>query len=52
MIGNRMCTLALSAASVIIWSTPPAIAAGYDGSWAWSRRRPAAIAEPSLLASR
>src|SRR5689334_17821395 len=33
MIGNRMCTLALTAASVIICSTPPANAAGYDGSW-------------------
>lgn len=33
MIGNRMCTLALSAASVIIWSPPPAIAARFDGSW-------------------
>jgi len=28
-----MCTLALTAASVIICSTPPANAAGYDGSW-------------------
>jgi hypothetical protein len=33
MIGNRMCTIALSAASAIICSAPPAIAANVDGNW-------------------
>ena len=33
MIGNRMCAFALSAASAIICSAPPASAAKYDGSW-------------------
>ena len=33
MIGNRMCTIALTAASAIIWSAPPASAARFDGNW-------------------
>ena len=33
MIGNRMCAFALSAASAILCSAPPATAANYDGSW-------------------
>ena len=33
MIGNRKCTFALSAASTIICSAPPAIAANFDGNW-------------------
>lgn len=33
MIGYRMCALALSAVFAILCSTPPAIAASFDGSW-------------------
>jgi hypothetical protein len=33
MIGNRMSAFALSAASVIISSASPAIAAQFDGNW-------------------
>jgi hypothetical protein len=33
MIDNRMCTTALTAASAIICSPPPAIAARFDGNW-------------------
>jgi hypothetical protein len=33
MIGNRMCTLLLSAACAIICSAPPASAANLDGDW-------------------
>ena len=33
MIGNRKCAFALSAASAIICSAPPAIAANFDGNW-------------------
>jgi hypothetical protein len=33
MIGNRMCTIVLSAASAIICAAPPAIAAKFDGNW-------------------
>lgn len=33
MIGNRMCAFALSAASAMICSAPPAIAAQFDGDW-------------------
>jgi hypothetical protein len=33
MIGNRMCAFALTAASAIICSAPPASAAKYDGTW-------------------
>jgi hypothetical protein len=33
MIGNRKRTIALSAASAIVSSTPPAIAAQFDGEW-------------------
>lgn len=33
MIGNRMRIIALSVASAIICSAPPAMAARYDGNW-------------------
>jgi hypothetical protein len=33
MIGNRVCAFALSTAFAIICSTPPAIAALFDGNW-------------------
>jgi hypothetical protein len=33
MIGNRKRTIALSAVSAIVSSTPPAIAAQFDGEW-------------------
>ena len=33
MIGNRMCALALSAASALICFAPPASAAKFDGNW-------------------
>lgn len=33
MTGNRMCVLALSAASAIACSALPAVAARYDGNW-------------------
>jgi hypothetical protein len=33
MIGNRMCIMALSAASAIVWSAPLTAAARYDGNW-------------------
>jgi hypothetical protein len=33
MIGNRMCTIALTAASAIICSAPPASATRFDGNW-------------------
>lgn len=33
MTGNRICVFALSAASTIICSAPPAAAAKFDGSW-------------------
>lgn len=33
MIGNRKCAFAPSAASAIICSAPPAIAANFDGNW-------------------
>jgi hypothetical protein len=33
MNGKRMCTLALSAASAVICSAPPASAAHLDGDW-------------------
>ena len=33
MIGNRMCAFALSAASAIICSATPALAAKFDGNW-------------------
>ena len=51
MIGNRMCAFALSAASAIICSAPPAIAAQFDGNWSMVARLPAATAETSRLAS-
>jgi hypothetical protein len=33
MIGNRICAIALVAASATICSTPSAIAASFDGNW-------------------
>jgi len=33
MIGNRICVIALVAASAAICSTPSAIAASFDGNW-------------------
>ena len=33
MIGHRTCTIALSCATAIICSAPPAIAANFDGNW-------------------
>src|SRR4030095_8548411 len=33
MIGNRICAVALAAASATICSTPSAIAASFDGNW-------------------
>jgi hypothetical protein len=33
MIGNRICAIALTAASATICSTPSAIAAPFDGNW-------------------
>jgi hypothetical protein len=33
MIGNRMCAIALTAASAIVGSAPAAIAASFDGNW-------------------
>lgn len=33
MIGNRTCTIILSAASAITCSAPPASAAKFDGNW-------------------
>jgi hypothetical protein len=33
MIGSRMHTIVLSAASAIVCSAPPAIAAKFDGNW-------------------
>jgi hypothetical protein len=33
MIGNRICVVALMAASAIIGSAPAAVAAPFDGSW-------------------
>src|SRR5262245_56152069 len=32
-IGNRLCAIALAAASAIICSTPSAIASAFDGNW-------------------
>ena len=33
MIGNRICAIALAAASATICSTPSAIASPFDGNW-------------------
>ena len=33
MIGNRICALAFAAAVAILCSSPPAIAASFDGNW-------------------
>jgi len=33
MIGNRICAIALAAASAAICSTPSAIASSFDGNW-------------------
>ncbi len=33
MIGKNICAAALSAALVILFSVPPAVAAPFDGSW-------------------
>jgi hypothetical protein len=33
MIGNRICAIALAAASATIYSTPSAIASPFDGNW-------------------
>ena len=33
MIGNRICAIALAAASATVCSTPSAIASSFDGNW-------------------
>jgi hypothetical protein len=33
MVGNRICAIALAAASTTICSTPSAIASPFDGNW-------------------
>jgi hypothetical protein len=51
MIGNRICAIALAAASATICSIPSAIASPFDGNWSVVAQTTLAIAEASSSAS-